>query len=104
MCSSLIRVRVILRFRFQLINEVCDCFVSSIRVTRIIGFEGDASFSFLLLWSRRNRNNRLHTAMKKKEEKEMAVVEEEDIESQTSESEGWSDEWNKITNRARIVG
>lgn len=104
MCSSLIRVRVILRFRFQLINEVCDCFVSSTRVTRIIGFVGDASFSFFLWWSHRNRNNRLHTAMKKKEEKEMTVVEEEDIESQTSELEGWSDEWNRMMNRTRIVG
>ena len=95
---------MILRFRFQLINEVCDCVVSSKRVTRIIGFERDASFSFFFLWSRRNWDNRLHTAMKKKEEKEMTVVEEEDEESQTSGSEGWSDRWNRMMNRTRIVG
>ena len=42
--------------------------------------------------------------MKKKEEKETTVVEEEDEESQTSESEGWGDGWNRIMNRTRIVG
>lgn len=42
--------------------------------------------------------------MKKKEEKVMTVVEEEDTESQASESEGWNDRWNRIMNRTRIVG
>mgnify|MGYP007115511918 FL=1 len=38
---------MILRFRFQLINEVCDCFVSSKRVSWTIGFERDSLSHFL---------------------------------------------------------
>ena len=95
---------MILRFRFQLINEVCDCFVSLKRATWIIDLEKGTLFTFFFLWSRRNWNNCLHTAMKKKEEKETTVVEEEDSEPQTSESEGWSDGRNRIMNRARIAG
>lgn len=69
-----------------------------------LALRGAAFLTFFLHGSHRNRDNRLYTAMKKKEEKVMTVVEEEDTESQTSESEGWGDGRNRIMNRTRIVG